>query len=152
MNNCSDSTGENEISPVLDCVRDTPESSGVLLCLTSKAQRQRRHQTENSRTQWLFLKFRKLSRVSRYFFSFFWKSLQLFPIEIGSPCEETRRVTLGWKVDDGLRVRSWVRVPPSGAPWGSAYRGCGSRQEWQEFLWEDTKADSQRVTWKRSRP
>lgn len=52
------------------------------------------------------MKFRKLSRASRYFFSFFWKSPKLFSIEIGCPCEETRMVALGWKIDDTLGVRA----------------------------------------------
>lgn len=56
------------------------------------------------------------------------------------------------KVGDRLGVKSWLRVPPAGASWGSAYPGCGIGQEWQEFLWEETKADSQRLAWKRSRP
>lgn len=74
---------------------------------------------ENSKTQCLSLKFRKLSRISRYLVNFLWKSTQLpFLIWIGFPCEETRKVALGWKVGDGLEARSWLRVPPARASWG----------------------------------
>lgn len=118
MDNSSDSTGENEIPPVLDW-RDERHPRVFRCSAVSDIQgpMMRRPQTENSRTQGLFLKFRKLSRASRYFFNFLWKSPQLFSmIEIGSPCEETRKVILGWKVDDRLGVRSWLSVPR--ASWG----------------------------------
>lgn len=35
--------------------------------------------------------------------------------------------------------------------WGAAYRGHRRGQDWPEFLWEETEADSEKLVWKRSR-
>lgn len=51
----------------------------------------------------------------------------------------------GWKVDDRLESSCGSGHHLRGIL-GAAYRGCGCGQHWLEFLWGETKANSQTLS------